>query len=223
MECNFHALHDMTLPTFTRICRTVLLTAALGAGAAAWAERADRDKPMNVEADALRHEDGRQISIFTGNVVVTKGTIVIRGQQIEVRQGAQGQQFGTVLGNAQQQAFFRQKRDVADEYIEGVADRIEYNSQADTVKFIGRAVLRRYRGSSLNDETAGSTIVYDNTADVFTVDGGSATASATPNNPGGRVRAMLTPVPKADATGTTPATSPAPPLKPTPRLGEGKQ
>jgi lipopolysaccharide export system protein LptA len=223
MKCNFHALPDMTLPTFTRICRAVLLTAALGAGAAAWAERADRDKPMNVEADALRHEDGRQISIFTGNVVVTKGTIVIRGQQIEVRQGAQGQQFGTVLGNAQQQAFFRQKRDVADEYIEGVADRIEYNSQADTVKFIGRAVLRRYRGSSLNDETAGSTIVYDNTADVFTVDGGSATASATPNNPGGRVRAMLTPVPKADATGTTPTTGPAPSLKPTPRLGEGKQ
>ncbi len=223
MECNFHALHDMTLPTFTRICRAVLLTAAVAAGAAAWAERADRDKPMNVEADALRHEDGRQTSIFTGNVVVTKGSIVIRGQQIEVRQGAQGQQFGTVLGNAQQQAFFRQKRDVVDEYIEGVADRIDYNSQTDTVKFMGRAVLRRYRGSALNDETAGSTIVYDNAADVFTVDGGSPTASTTPNNPSGRVRAMLTPVPKADAAGTLPTNSPPPALKPTPRLGEDKQ
>lgn len=211
----------MPFPTLTRICQAVLLTAAVGAGAAAWAERADRDKPMNVEADALRHEDGRQTSIFTGNVVVTKGSILIRGQQIEVRQGAQGQQFGTVVGNTQQQAFFRQKRDVVDEYIEGVADRIEYNSQADTVKFIGRAVLRRYRGSALNDETAGSTIVYDNAADVFTVDGGSPTASATPNNPGGRVRAMLTPVPKADT--PAPSTSPTPSLKPTPRLGEGKQ
>ncbi len=207
----------------TRICQAVLLITAVCTGAVAWAERADRDKPMNVEADALRHEDGRQISIFTGNVVATKGTIVIRGQQIEVRQGAQGQQFGTVLGNAEQQAFFRQKRDSVDEHIEGVADRIEYNSQADTVKFMGRAVLRRYRGSSLNDETAGNTIVYDNTNDVFTVDGGSASAAATPNNPGGRVRAMLTPVPKAETTGPAPANSPAPALKPTPRLGEGKQ
>ena len=223
MQCNFHALHDMTHPTFTRICRAVLLTAAVGASAAAWAERADRDKPMNVEADALRHEDGRQTSIFTGNVVVTKGTIVIRGQQIEVRQGPQGQQFGIVLGNAQQQAFFRQKRDVVDEYIEGEADRIEYNSQADTVKFMGRAVLRRYRGSALNDETAGNTIVYDNAADVFTVDGGKTAAGATPTNPGGRVRAMLTPVPKADAGAAAPTDSPAPTLKPTPRLGEGKQ
>ena len=139
----------MTPPTFTRICQMVLLSAAVGTGVGAWAERADRDKPMNVEADALRHEDGRQTSIFTGNVVVTKGTIVIRGQQIEVRQGAQGQQFGIVLGNAQQQAFFRQKRDVVDEHIEGVADRIEYNSQADTVKFIGRAVLRPTRASPI--------------------------------------------------------------------------
>ena len=106
---------------------------------------------------------------------------------------------------------------------EGVADRIEYNSQADTVKFIGRAVLRRYRGSNLNDETAGNTIVYDNGADVFTVDGGTATTAATPNNPGGRVRAMLTPVPKADASATAPANSPAPVLKPSPSMGPGKQ
>lgn len=213
----------MPLPTLTHLCQAMLLTLAACAGVAAWAEKADRDKPMNVEADALRHEDGRQTSVFTGNVVVTKGSILIRGQQIEVRQGAQGQQFGIVLGNAQQQAFFRQKRDVVDEHIEGVADRIEYNSQADTVKFIGRAVLRRYRGSNLNDETAGNTIVYDNGADVFTVDGGTATTAATPNNPGGRVRAMLTPVPKADASATAPANSPAPVLKPSPSMGPGKQ
>ncbi|HEX5389489.1 MAG TPA: lipopolysaccharide transport periplasmic protein LptA [Burkholderiaceae bacterium] len=212
----------MTRPTFSRFCQVLLLTTAMCTGATAWAEKADRDKPMNVEADALRHEDGRQTSIFTGNVVATKGTIVIRGQQIEVRQGAQGQQYGIVLGNAQQQAFFRQKRDGVDEHIEGVADRIDYNSQADTVKFTGRAVLRRYRGSSLNDETAGSTIVYDNSNDVFTVDGGPASATATPNNPGGRVRAMLTPVPKADTPDRSPATA-APALQPTTRMGEGKQ
>lgn len=213
----------MTRPTLTRICQVLLLTTAVCTGVTAWAEKADRDKPMNVEADTLRHEDGRQTSVFTGNVVATKGTIVIRGQQIEVRQGAQGQQYGIVLGNAQQQAFFRQKRDGVDEHIEGVAERIEYNSQADTVKFIGRAVLRRYRGSNLNDETAGNTIVYDNAADVFTVDGGTATSAATPNNPGGRVRAMLTPVPKADANATSPANSPSPVLKPIPSMGQGKQ
>lgn len=219
----------MRRPTFSRCCQAAALAMGLLAGAQALAARADRDQPMNVEADSLRHEDSRQTSIFTGNVVVTKGSILIRGQQIEVRQSPQGRQFGTVLGSAAAQAFFRQKRDTPrgapDEHVEGVADRIEYDSQADTVKFLGRAVLRRYRGASLNDETAGSVIVYDNTTDVFTVDGGAAAGG--PGNPGGRVRAMLTPVPKAGATGaaSTPAPAPGPAteLQPSPRLGEGQR
>ena len=216
----------MKRPTFSRSCQATVLALGLLTAAQVLAARADRDLPMNVEADSLRHEDSRQTSVFTGNVVVTKGSILIRGQQVDVRQTPQGQQFGTVLGSSSTQAFFRQKRDVArdaaDEYIEGVADRIEYNGQADTVKFMGRAVLRRYRGTSLNDETAGNVIVYDNAADVFTVDGG--TAARSPSNPGGRVRAMLTPVPKAEAGGTpAPAPGPATELKPSPGLGEGKR
>ena len=58
--------------------------------APAWAERADRDKPMNIEADALRYEDQKQLSTFTGKVVVTKGSIVMRGARLEVRQDAAG-------------------------------------------------------------------------------------------------------------------------------------
>lgn len=43
------------------------------------AEKADRNKPMNVESDALRYDDLKQVSIFTGNVILTKGSILIRG------------------------------------------------------------------------------------------------------------------------------------------------
>ena len=35
------------------------------------AEKADRDKPMNAEADALRYDDLKQRSVFTGNVVIS--------------------------------------------------------------------------------------------------------------------------------------------------------
>ena len=191
-----------------------LLLASLGGMGVALAEKADRNQPMNAEADALRYDDARQTSVFTGNVVITKGSIVIRGAQVEVKQDAQGNQFGTVTGSP---AFFRQKRDGADEFIEGTAQRIEYDSKADTVRFVGSAVLRRLKGTAVNDETAGAVIAYNNTTDVFTVDGGPANRTAA--NPTGRVRAMLTPVPKAgDA--PTPAT-PAP-LKPSGQLGEGR-
>ena len=66
----------------------------------AHAERADRQQPMNIEADSLRYDDARQTSVFTGRVVVSKGSIAIRGQQLEVRQDAQGHQFGLVQGSA---------------------------------------------------------------------------------------------------------------------------
>lgn len=181
------------------------LAAALCSAPAVHAEKADRDKPMNAEADALRYDDARQTSVFTGNVVITKGTIVIRGARVEVRQDASGNQFGVATG---QRAFFRQKREGVDEFIEGEARRIDYDSQADSVKFTGDAVMRRYRGTQLNDETTGNVIVYNNTTDVFTVDGGEAARQ--PGNPTGRVRAMLTPTPKPAAPGQSPAVRPVP-------------
>ncbi len=193
------------------------LAAGLAAANPAHAERADRNKPMNAEADALRYDDARQLSVFTGNVVITKGSIVIRGERVEVRQDPSGNQFGWVTGTADKPAFFRQKREQVNEYIEGVADQIEYNSQADNVKFTGRAVLRRYRGATLSDETAGSLILYDNAAETFTVDGGAA--NRTPANPSGRVRAMLTPAPKPGAA-VPPDSAEVPALRPTPRMGE---
>ncbi len=187
----------------------------------AQAERADRDKPMNAEADALRYDDARQVSVFTGNVVITKGSIVLRGAQVEVRQDAQGGQFGLVTGSAAAPAFFRQKRDVPDEFIEGEALRIEYDSKADVVRFTGNAVLRRYRGAQVNDESSGATIVYNGGTDMFTVDGGAA--NRTPGNPRGRVRAMITPLPKADAPASPAPTTPPTSLRPSGQIGEGSR
>lgn len=204
-----------TLKTFSARQLSVLSFAlALGCGGVAQAEKADRSQPMNAESDALRYDDARQISVFTGNVVITKGTIIIRGDRVDVRQDDQGRQFGLVTGSAVNPAFFRQKREGLDEFIEGVGDRIDYNGQADTVRFEGKAVLRRYRGTVLSDETAGSTIVYDNTTDTFVVDGGPANRTA--SNPSGRVRAMLTPTPKPGA--DAPSTGSNPVLQPSPRV-----
>ena len=165
------------------------------------AEKADRDKPMNVEADALRYDDAQQISVFTGTVVLTKGTILIRGDKLEVRQDPQGFQYGVVTGTPSSAPYFRQKREGVDEIIEGEGETIDYDGRLDTVKFIGQAQLRRFQGAKLNDEFNAGVIVYNNLTDVFTLDGAPATGSqgstGQPGAPAGRVRAMLTP--KSDA------------------------
>ena len=155
------------------------------------AENADRNKPMNAEADALRYDDLKQTSVFTGNVVITKGSTIIRGAQVDVRQDPEGYQQAVVASAPGKLAFYRKKREGVDEFIEGEGNRIEYDSRLDVVKFLGNAVLRRYKGAVLADETTGSQINYDNTTDVFTVDGGAQNRTAL--NPSGRVRALLSP------------------------------
>jgi lipopolysaccharide export system protein LptA len=180
----------------------------------AQAEKADRNKPMNVEADALRYDDVNQTSVFTGKVVLTKGTIVIRGAKVTVKQDAEGYQYGVVTAEPGKQAFYRQKRDGVDEYIEGEGETIEFDGKADRVKFIGRAELRRLRGAVVNDETTGALITYDNSTDQFAVDG--APGGITPSNPGGRVRTTL--APRVAAAPTPAAAPPAPAASATTRL-----
>lgn len=193
------------------------LMCALGASVllagGAMAERADRNKPMNVESDTLRYDDNKQTSVFTGNVVVTKGTMVIRGARLDVRQDPQGYQYGVVTAEPGKRAFFRQKRDTPagaqDEFMEGEARVIEYDGKADTVHFREQAQLRRYLGAQLNDQMDGALIVYDNTTSILTVDGGQARpgAEGAPGAASGRVRAVLTPRNDGAA---TPAPAPQP-------------
>ncbi|MDB5744121.1 MAG: OstA family protein [Polaromonas sp.] len=199
---------------------SLFLFAFLAAGAVlpAAAEKADRDKPMNAEADALRYDDLKQTSVFTGNVVITKGTTIIRGAQVDVSQDPEGYQQAVAIAAPGKLAYYRKKRDGVEEYIEGEAERIEYDSRADLVKFIKRAVVRRLKGSTLSDETSGALIVYNNNTDVFTVDAGSQ--NSTPANPGGRVRAMLSPRTAAAPPPAAPG-GPAPVLRPSTTLGTG--
>ncbi|MEO8118281.1 MAG: lipopolysaccharide transport periplasmic protein LptA [Rhodoferax sp.] len=208
----------MKSPLFSLL---LIVSLALSAGLAR-AEKADRNKPMNVESDALRHDDLKQTSVFTGRVVLTKGTILIRGARIDVRQDAEGYQFGVVVAEPGKLAFFRQKREGVDEFIEGEGETIEYDSRADTVKFISRAQLRRYRGATLNDEMTGAVILYNNTTDVFTIDGAVAKGGLA-----GRVRAMLTPAPDAAATAPSAeankAQAPSPVLRDSSTLGGEKK
>ncbi len=175
------------------VCCAAAAALALGLSAApAHAERADRFKKLEVESNQPGKIDLlNQVVVFSGDVVVVKGTMSIRAQRIEVRETPDGYQIAIATGTPEQPARFRQKREGVNEFIEGEAAKLEYDSKADTVKFSGRAQVRRLRGEAVADEVSGGLITYDNTAELFTVAGGAG--AATPTNPTGRVRAVLSP------------------------------
>jgi len=174
--------------------------------APAQAERSDRTKPVNLEADRVTVDESKQTATFEGNVVLTQGTLIIRGDRMIVQQDTEGFKSGIAYGNL---ASFRQKREGFDEYVEGFAERIEYDSKAEKVQLFNRANLKKG-----NDDVRGNYISYDAATEFFRVTGGGKQA-ATPGNPEGRVRAVIQP--KSRET-TAPGTPGAPPLtlKPAP-------
>lgn len=203
--------------------RSIALLAALALALPVSAERADRFKPLNVEADQPGKIDlQNQFVVFNGNVVVTKGTMVIRAARIEVRESPDGYHNAVAIGTPDKPATFRQKRDGVDETIEGEAQRLEYNGKAETVRFVTNAAVRRLRGSVVADEITGSLVAYDSVTEVFSVSGGGA---PTPENPSGRVRAVLTPregTAAAAEAASQAASQPLPPLRLSPSLGGSK-
>ncbi|MEO6897535.1 MAG: lipopolysaccharide transport periplasmic protein LptA [Caldimonas sp.] len=208
----------------TRALPLILATLLLaGAAPGAHAEKSDRFKPLNVEADLPGKIDLlKQFVVFNGNVVVTKGSMVIRAGRIEVRELPDGYYSAVAFGSPGQHATFRQKRDAPDEYIAGDAERLEYDGKSDVIRFVNNASVKRLRGGEVTDEISGNLVTYDSATEVFNVSGG-ATPSAT--NPGGRVRAVLTPkegsAAAAEAARAASA-APVPLLRTAPSLGDGK-
>jgi len=176
-----------------------LFAAAVVLAVPAHAEKSDRGKPIHLEADRVTVDDAKQLATFTGNVVLTQGTMFMRGDRMEVRQDKEGFRQGTIWGKL---AYFRQKREGYDELIEGWAERIEYDGRNDKVRMYNRAMLKRGQ-----DEVRGSFISYDSNTEFFQVDGATKSASSKPGDT--RVRVILQPKPREE-----PAPAPGVPLKP---------
>jgi lipopolysaccharide export system protein LptA len=158
---------------------------------AASAEKADKDKPMHIEADSLVRDELKQISVFSGRAVLTKGTMVLRGGRIEIHEDPDGYQYGTIFSDGKQRAFYRQKRET-DEYLEGEGLRIEYDGKLDRIKLVDQAEARRYRGVIVTDQMTGKLIIYNNLTDVLLIDGQRTEEGGTSSG-SGRVRAVLSP------------------------------
>lgn len=143
------------------------LFALIFTAAAAHAERADREKPINLDADKITVDDTRKVHIFEGNVQLTQGTLIIKADKIVVTQDANGNQVGVATGGPGGLARFKQKREGRDEYVEGEADRIENDSKTDKSELFGHAKMR-----SGQDEVRGQYISYDGKTENYLVTNG---------------------------------------------------
>jgi lipopolysaccharide export system protein LptA len=164
-----------------------------------FAASADSAEPMHLEADQVIMDDAQRISTFIGNVELSQGTLLIRGDRIVVTQDKEGFQHAVAYGDT---AEFRQKRERMEGYVEGYGEQIEYDSHTGILNLYGKARLKRNL-----DMVSGNHIVYNIKTEIFKVSGKNTNAN---DDTSGRVRAVLQPksnMTTHPASGVLPASS----------------
>ena len=154
----------------------------------AYAEKADSEKPINLEADRISMDDVKKVQIFEGNVILTQGTMQIRTSKLVVTQDPDGFQKGVATGGANGLARFRQKLEGKDDYIEGEGERIEHDARAEKTEFFARAWVKNGL-----DEVKGHYISYDSLTENYLVTNGAGEAKTATGAAQARVRAIIQP------------------------------
>lgn len=164
----------------------LLCALALASACPAAAEKADREKEIVVGADKLLADDAKKTSTFEGNVVVTQGTMRMTAAKVTVKEDKDRHKFYVATGAP---VTFRQKLDNSDEYVEGFAQRAEFDDRQDMLRLHDNARVKRGQ-----NEITGESISYDMRRELAEVTGsppGKGTA-------GSRVKAVILP-PKKEA------------------------
>ncbi len=166
------------------------------------AEQADRNKPVNIEADRMVANDSKKTTDFDGRVILTQGTLRITADHMTVHQDQDGFKQASAYGNP---VTFRQKRDGVDEWVDGVAQRMEYNERLDRVELFDKAMVHRDK-----DQIRGDYLSYNTRTEFLQAHGnGSGSTPQTPQSHG-RVHVTLQPANKDNAKTGKPAPLPYP-------------
>ena len=201
----------------TRV-RALLLALLAGAGfgllpaAPARAEQADSLKPTVTEADHANVDNVKRTSLMTGNVVLTKGTLIMKAGRALVVEDPEGYQFVTFWADPGKLATFRQKRDGGpDLWMEGEAERIEYNDKTEIVKLFSKAKVTQLDGKKPTSEAEGPFISYDSRTEVYALEN---TNTGDSKQGGGRVKMIMQAKPAAPAAPAASGTKAAPKVAP---------
>lgn len=149
----------------------------------AHAERADREKPITLEANKVTIDDIKRVQILEGSVILTQGTLMIQSDKIVVTEDQYGFQRGVAFGGKGGLARFKQKREGSEEWIEGEAERIEYDTRTEVAELFHRAWIK-----SGQDQLKGEYIWYDAISERYLASAGESSLKKP-----SRVRAIIQP------------------------------
>lgn len=119
----------------------------------AWGLSSDKNKPVEVEADNFLLDDAKKTTTYSGNVIITQGSMEIRANKVSIY-GARGKTDKVIAtGNPVK---FKQQPDGKQGLIRGEAKRFEYLVTKNTLVLLNKATLWQGRNTFSSDK-----IIYD--------------------------------------------------------------
>jgi len=180
--------HDKILHIMTRLLHVLVCALAAMVAPALSAQPSTDDPNIQVLSDTLTYDDAQKVSVFEGNVLLTRGTMTLRAQTLRLREDAVGNQFGTATAAKNGLVWARQENPQTFEVIEAQGLRAEYDSANETIEMIGQAVVTRLVCGKPFDTIRGARVIYRQKTDTYEAHGGADSAG-----PAGRVRALAQP------------------------------
>jgi len=160
----------------------------------------DKDQPIEIEADYAELRKNERLTLYTGNVVVTQGSIRMWGDKLTVNYDENDDLKDAFLEG--KPAHFKQRPDGRDEDFEGEALRMEYHAKDERLHLIDQAKLTQGRSVF-----TGPLIVYDTRNSILTGQGRPTTTvdgEKGEKKPTGRVRVVIPPKAKKTESSSKP-------------------
>lgn len=146
------------------IRQAIIIAMLLNLGQVALADKQDGSQPMKLWADRATLDDYKKTYDYLGNVKMTQGTRLLNADRLLIKQDAAGFHHNTAFGNPQKLAYIKQRENDGKGWMEGWAERIEYDDRTDKFTFYDKARIK-----TSNDDASGEVIIYDNLTERYQI------------------------------------------------------
>lgn len=157
-------------------------------------DQGEEEPATQILSNELTYDEKTATSVFTGDVIMTRGLLTLKADVLSLKEDAEGYQYGTATMDSAKRVYIRQERPANFEVLEGIGERAEYDGKAETFDLIGKALLTRYICGKPFDTISGQRVRYFQSSDRY-----QAFSGPNSDNPDGRVRSIAQPRAKVDA------------------------
>ncbi|MEH6565714.1 MAG: lipopolysaccharide transport periplasmic protein LptA [Halopseudomonas sp.] len=170
-----------------------VMTLALCPVTAVHALPSDSSQPIRIQANAATLDDKRNTAVYTGDVIITQGSMRLAGSRVTLTRDAQGQLNKMVTQGGP--ATYQQTQQANEPPVKARAQTIEYYAADERVVLIDDAFLEQ-SGNTFQ----GDYVSYDVRAQVVNAGRNTSTgASGAESNGNGRIEITIQPRSRGNA------------------------